>query len=343
MPQRRDGGDETVWAFAARRIGAEAADRLVSPMALGIFAGDARRLSLGSAFPRMAALEREHGSLVRGLIARRGKMSSGTLSSFRHGMQSLPMALAERGGFTVRCGAEVLGLGRDGAGWRVAVAGDAEAIPADAVVLAGEPWASAMLLRDVAPEAAAQLDAIPCPAVTVAALGFAPPAAARVPAGFGVLITRGEGYRMLGNLWETHLYPGRGPAGHVLVRAMYGGAVDPEAGAASEADVLAMARAEIARLYGVTDAPVFDQVVRVPRAIPQYEVGHRERVAAVERAVSALPGLSVTGFGLRGVAFADAATDGVRTGEAAAAHLVAAASGNGETTAHGRRAAGVTP
>jgi len=314
---RRDGADETVWAFAARRLGAEVADRIILPMALGIFAGDARHLSLAAAFPRMAALEREHGSLIRGMIARRGSMSSGALSSFRRGMQQLPRALAERGGFTVRCGADVRAIRRAPDGWSVVVNGDAEAIPADAVILAGEPWAMAPLLQPHGAPLAAELAAIACPPVAVVALGFGPRAAVKVPMGFGVLIARGEGYRMLGNLWETHLYHGRGPAGHVLVRAMFGGAVDPEAGALSEAELAALARAEIGKLYGMTDAPVFEQVVRVPRAIPQYELGHGARVARIDDAIAALPGLSITGNGLRGVAFADADSDGVRVGETA--------------------------
>jgi protoporphyrinogen/coproporphyrinogen III oxidase len=320
---RRDGADESVWAFAARRLGAEVADRMIMPMALGIFAGDARRLSLAAAFPRMAALEREHGSLIRGMIARRGRTSSGPLTSFRGGMQQLPRALAERGGFTVRCGAEVRALRRTNDGWSVAVDGDAEAIPADAVILAGEPWAMAPLVQPHDAPLAAELAAIWCPPVAVVALGFGPAAAAKVPVGFGVLIARGEGFRMLGNLWETQLYDGRGPEGHMLVRAMYGGAVDPDAGALSESELAALARAEIARLYDMTDAPVFEHVVRVPRAIPQYELGHSARVARITAAIEALPGLSITGNGLRGVAFADASSDGVRVGEAAVQQLSA--------------------
>ncbi len=318
---RRDDKDESVWTFAARRLGADVADRIILPMALGIFAGDARRLSLAAAFPRMAALEREHGSLIRGMIARRGRTSSGALTSFRHGIQQLPRALAERGGFAVRCDTEVRALRRTNDGWSVAVDGEAESIPADAVILAGEPWAMAPLVQPHDAPLAAELTAISCPPVAVVALGFGPAAAARVPVGFGVLIARGEGFRMLGNLWETHLYHGRGPAGHVLVRAMFGGAVDPEAGTMSEATLAALARTEMARLYGMTDAPVFEHVVRVPRAIPQYEIGHTARVARIAAAFERLPGLSITGNGLRGIAFADAASDGVRIGEAAAQRL----------------------
>lgn len=335
IPARRSGGDETVWAFAARRLGSQVADNLILPMALGIFAGDARRLSLPAAFPRMAALEREHGSLIRGLVARRGKTSTGPLTSFRDGLQALPLTLARRGGFTVRCGAAATALIRRGAGWAVAVTGDAEAIPADAVILAGEPYAMAALLRGHDPAAAADLDAIPCPPVAVVALGYAAAESAAVPRGFGVLIARGEGFRALGNLWESYLYPGRSPDGHLLLRAMYGGSVDPAAGALAEDKLLALARAEVARLYGITAAPRFARVVRWARAIPQYELGHLDRVARVERAVAALPGLGIAGNGLHGIAFGDAAASGVRAGERAAAVLAASGESTGTAAAAG--------
>lgn len=315
MPRWNGTEDETVWSFAARRLGAQAADRLISPMTLGIFAGDARRLSLASAFPKMARLEREHGSLIRGMIAKKGKTSAGPLTSLRGGMQSLPKKLAENGGFQVRCNASVRRVDRTGDGWSVVLESDGSAIDADAVIVATEPWATAQFMRPLDAPAADALGAIPCPPVTVVALGFDASARSRIPDGFGVLITRGEGFRMLGNLWETSLYPGRGPEGGILVRAMFGGAVDEAIGGLDEAQMLTLAKAEVSRLYGLADAPVFEQVVRLQRAIPQYTVGHAGRVATVERAVAALPGLAVTGFGLRGVAFGDSAADGVRTGE----------------------------
>lgn len=318
---RRTDSDETVWEFAARRLGAEVADRLVAPMSLGIFAGDARRLSLASAFPRMAALEHEHRSLILGLIARRGRTAAGPLTSLRAGMQSLPRALAARGGFTVLRRSEVCAIGRSRSGWQVSIAGFAEPIHADAVVLATEPWVTATLLGPLHDAAAQALAGIPCPPVAVVALGFGPEVRPQVPDGFGVLIARGEGFRMLGNLWETSLYPGRGPEGGILIRAMFGGAVDTAIGELSDDAMLALAQAEVRRLYGLRQEPRFTTVVRVPRAIPQYECGHQRRVDIVETALRGLPGLAVTGNGLRGVAFADAASDGVRTGERMAAWI----------------------
>lgn len=315
IPRRREGTEETVWDFAARRLGAEIADRLIMPMTLGIFAGDAKRLSLPAAFPRMHALERDHGSLIRGLIAKRGKTASGTLTSFPEGIETLPRTLAGRGGFSVRCGAAVAAMERDGTGWQVRVEGDATPLVADGVVLAGEPWAMAPLLQPLSAAAAEDLEGIYCPPVTVVGLGYAEPDCPTVPRGFGVLISRGEGYRMLGNLWDSYIFPHRSPDGHVLIRLMLGGAVDPDAGRLSEKEAIALARSEVARMYGITATPRFEHAVRWPRAIAQYELGHLARVSRIEAAVRALGGVVIGGSGLHGVSFADAAVNGVRCGE----------------------------
>ena len=298
---------------------------MIAPMALGVFAGDAHRLSLQSSFPKMAELEREYGSLIRALLTRKRRRSTAGgmsgLHSFREGMQALPRALAARGGIHVRCHAAVRGLVRSATGWQVVVSGAVEPLQADAVVVATEPGVSAALLREHDAGLAAALDGIYCPPVAVVALGFDPAAGARIPPGFGVLIARGAGFRMLGNLWDSHLFAGRNPGGHMLIRAMYGGGVDPDAAQLAADDLTALARSEVSRLYGLDSAPQFEHVTRWPHAIPQYELGHAVRVRQIEARVAALPGIFLTGAGLRGVAFPQAAADGVRIGEAAVAWL----------------------
>ncbi len=335
--RRRDPADESVWDFAARRIGRQAADRLIAPMVLGVFAGDARRLSLPAAFPRLAELEDRYGSLLRGMLAlrgagKRGKAASGgpagpsgRLTSFRDGLQSLPLALSRIDGLKTSCGAEVERLERtpgapESGRWRLVVR-DREPVEADAVVLAGEPWAMAELLGPHSPEAARCLREISCPPVSVVALGFGAASLARVPKGFGALIPRGEGFRILGCLWETHLFEGRSPQGHLLIRMMLGGAVDPQAGELGEDELIAVARNDLHRLFAITETPQFRRVVRWPRAIPQYELGHLHRVAQIESECSRLAGLAITGNALHGVAFAKAAAAGLACGEAAARSL----------------------
>ncbi len=326
---RRDESDETVWDFAARRIGPEAANQLIAPMVLGVFAGDAKRLSLPAAFPKMATLEREHGSLVRGMLAKRKEPSggpagpAGKLTSFRGGLHALPAALAAIDDLSVECDSAVEAVTRSANGsWELRVADRSEPIPADAVVFSGEPWAMAPLLRPHGAELADRLDGILCPPVTVMALGFGPQALDKAPVGFGVLIPRGEGFRILGCLWETHLFPGRSPHGRLLVRVMLGGAVDPEVTYLPDDELVSTVRDDLKRLMNIGEPPIFQRIVRWPRAIPQYELGHLDRVAAIEWDLGRLPGLFIAGNAMHGIAFAKAATTGVCRGEEAARWLL---------------------
>lgn len=341
--KRVDTADESVWDFAKRRLGRQAADRLIGPMVLGVFAGDAKHTSLAAAFPRMAELEAEYGSLIKALIAlqkeRKKEPSSarptggpagpsGQLTSFADGLHTLPAQLAARGqaagDFTVRCKVDVQELDHDGTNWRlqVAAAGAAEDLTADAVVLAGESFAAGALLRTLAPQAARELNAIQTPPIAVVGLGYGPAALAAAPRGFGALIQRGQGLRILGVLWDTHLFPERSPDGTLLMRCMLGGSTDPIAGALSDDELLRIARADLARLFHLTGPaaePCFQEVVRWPRAIPQYELGHLARVARIKAHLEATPpGLYLAGNYLDGVAFTKAAKSGHQAGLAAA-------------------------
>lgn len=324
IPARRDGDDESVWEFAARRLGEQAADRLIAPMVLGIFAGDAKRLSLPAAFPRMASLEREHGSLIRGMLALKKSRKShggpsgpaGQLTSFAEGMSALPRALAANDRLDVRCSTTVESVVRleDG---RFKVSSNSESLLADAVILAGEPWAMGSLIEESATELARELRGIFCPPVAVVALGYGEEALARVPRGFGALICRQEGYRILGCLWDTHLFPGRSPQKRLLVRTMLGGSTDPEVGDLDSEELIHIARSDMTRLFGWNLEPVFHKVIQWPRAIPQYELGHLGRLKRIDHELQQLPGLFLCGNALRGIAFGKAAAAGLACGEEA--------------------------
>jgi oxygen-dependent protoporphyrinogen oxidase len=335
----RQGGDESVWEFARRRLGPQAADRLVAPMVLGIFAGDAKRLSLPAAFPRLAALEHEHGSLVRGMMAqhRRAKNAAraadgaaeagsgdgaglrGRLTSFTDGLEALPRALV-RDPLHVRCEASVERVERGAAG-ELWLHLDGESMRADALILACEAWAAASIVGELAPGLARVLAQIAYPPVAVVALGFDAAAARGVPRGFGVLIPRGEGYRVLGVLWDSHIFPGRSPDGTLLVRAMLGGAVDPAVGSADASTLVELTRDELRRLLAIEAPPLYSHVHLWPRAIPQYELGHGDRVRRIEAELVRQPGLFLAGNALHGIAFARAAAAGLAAGDAAAAFI----------------------
>lgn len=339
--------DESVWEFAARRLGPQAADRLIAPMVLGVFAGDAKRTSLPAAFPRMAELEAEYGSLVKALLALKRKKGaasggpggpSGKLTSFAGGLDSLPRALAERGeeagDFKVLRGTEARALDHDGTAWRLAIdprdsaqgtaASSQEELSADAVILAGESFAAAKLIRSVAPTVADELEAIPTPPVAVVGLGYGAEALAKAPRGFGALIQRGGPARILGVLWDTHLFADRSPDGTLLMRCMIGGATDTASGSLSDDELVDITRRDLARLFqleGKAAEPLFQEVARWPRAIPQYEVGHLARIRRIRQCMADRakdrPGLFLAGNYLDGVAFNKAAKCGFDVGTSA--------------------------
>jgi oxygen-dependent protoporphyrinogen oxidase len=312
---RRQDVDETIHAFAARRIGREAADVLIDSMVSGIFAGDARQLSLRAAVPRMWELETKYGGLFRALIALRRKRRTGepmgaptgTLTSFAGGIEELPRAFEARLGAAVRTdhrvtsilrgaasGADPYILGVDGLG----------PVSADAVVLAGPARDAAAILADMDPRLSAALNAIPSAPLAVVCLGYDEHAAARARGpldGFGFLVPRGEGPRILGALWDSSIYPGRAPAGRILIRAMIGGALDGEAVALSDDELVAVVRRDLARTMALELEPAFVRIHRHPLGIPQYTVGHLHRLARIDELLAGHAGLFVAGNAYRGV------------------------------------------
>jgi protoporphyrinogen/coproporphyrinogen III oxidase len=316
-------GDESVAAFARRRLGTEAATTLVGAMVRGVYAGDYEALSMPSSFPRLAALEREHGSLVRALVARRRHFQSGTngsnggghgghggpagpggrLTSFEGGMGELGDALARALGSRFVAGRPAVAVRRAGAGWRVEFA-DGRSEFCDAVALAVEPWSAATLVGDASPALAQALAEIPSAPAVVVALGFATGDLGRPLDGFGFLVPPSEPLRMLGCLWSSATFAHRAPDGHALLRVLLGGR-DRAVLDLPDDRLVALVLAELERTMGVRGAPAMVRIVRWPRAIPQYTVGHGERLARIAAALERLPGLHLVGNGYRGIALND--------------------------------------
>lgn len=322
IPRRsRDDAEESVLDFARRRLGAEAAARLVAPAVIGVFAGDAARLSLPASFPRLAHFEDAHGGLLRGLVAaRREGTAPGASISFPDGLEELPRALAARLGPRLLRGRVAAIERRDGA-WRVAVETDTAAsvpLPAqDAVVVATPPAVAAALLAPLVPTAAEMIATAPTVSVAVACLGFPRTAVVADLRAYGFLVARGEAPSILGAQYESSIFPDRAPAGRVLVRVMLGGAFVP---AVIDLPDAALAQAAVADLRGAAGGfpdPAFTAIWRHRDALPQYEPGHLARAAAAEAALQRQPGLHVLGMALRGVGLADC----IRNAEALAARI----------------------
>jgi len=312
-------GDESVAAFARRRLGREAAATLVGAMVRGVYAGDAEALSMPSSFPRLAALEREHGSLVRALLARRRHHQNGggpagpggRLTSFVGGMSELGGALAASLGQRYAPGRPAAAVRRGGGGgggggsWRVEFA-DGTSEHADAVAIATEPWSAASLVAEASPALAAALAEIPAAPAVVVALGFAEADLGRPLDGFGFLVPPTEPLRMLGCLWSSATFAHRAPPGKALLRVLLGGS-DRAVLDVPDDRLVALVLDELSRTMGIRrgGAPELVRVVRHARAIQQYTVGHGERLARIQAALATLPGLVLAGNGYRGISLND--------------------------------------
>ncbi len=325
LPRRTGSGDESLGSFVRRRLGREALERVVQPLVGGIYTADPDRLSLQATMPRFLALEREHRSLILGLrravpIGEAARASGARWSLFvtlADGMEALVAALAARlPGGAVRLGTPATGIRAAPDGWDVAL-GTGPPLRADAVVLAGPAPRMAPLVDAADPPLAARLGEIRYASSATIALAY-PRAAVRHPLdGFGFVVPRVEGRGILACTFSSVKYPGRAPDGTVLLRVFVGGALQESLLAQDDRDLLDLARAEVAALLGIAGDPILTRLWRHPGAMPQYEVGHLDRVAAIEARLEALPGLAVAGGAYRGVGIADC----VRSGEAAAERL----------------------
>jgi len=311
IPGKTDDAPESVWSFAARRIGREAADTMVAPMISGIYGGDARQLDLASCFPRMAEMEREYGGLLKALraIRKRNPDASpmgprGTLTSFDRGMGVLTQTACEALGDRAWADTAATKIACDDGGYVVSLA-DGRAIRARAVVVAAPAFAAADLVRELDAEAAHALDGIPYAGLAVVCTGYPREAVAHALDGFGFLVPRTEGLRVLGCLWTSTLFPGRAPDGMVMLRTMYGGFTDPEAVQLDDDALIELMSEEVHPILGIESRPEFVQIFRHGRGIPQYVLGHRKRVEAIAAAEDRHPGLVFAGNAYRGVSLHD--------------------------------------
>jgi len=313
-PPRRDGADESVYDFTARRFGAVFAEKVMDPMIGGIFMGDSHDLSLRAVFPKLAEFERDHGSVMGGMLRARKKGDPGRrLFSWPGGIGTLPVALAQRLGGRVRTGIAVTRLHRLRTGIRVATAvGD---LTARAVVLIVQPHVAAQLVAPLDPLGAEAASAIPAPPAAVVFAGYRRQDVAHPLDGMGYLSTSGSG-QISGVQFCSTMFSGRAPEGYVSIAAYVGGARGRDL-AASPATALSHAvHDELARILGIRSAPVASRVRQWPLGLPQYQIGHAARRETLETASDRCGGLYLAGNYLGGVSVGHCIAAGQRAARA---------------------------
>jgi len=307
--------DETIFDFAARRIGREAAETLIVPTVSGIFGGDARELSLKSCFPVMREMEDEYGSLFRALMARKKAKKAqnesggpagpaGRLTSFKNGLNTLVEIFAQTYRDYVVTGYPVRRLKKYEDTYRIVGPGGEER-PFDAVVVAAPSFAAAEMVADLDDSLACLLDEIPYASITVVSLGFRRQDVGRDLDGFGFLIPRDEGVRILGSIWTSSIFSDRAPEGMVQMRTMIGGATDPDAAGLSDGELLDIVTHELKPIIDLRGSPAHMRIFRYDRGIPQFIVGHPARMERMDKILENHPGLYFTGNAYEGVGLND--------------------------------------
>ena len=324
-PARRGIADESIASFIRRRFGQEVVDRLGEPLLAGIHAGDPERLSIRASFPRFVELEARYGSLVRGLWAATppAKPGKSAFYSLAGGLGELVETLASKlEPAAVSKDVAVTGIERSSDGSFRMVAGG-ETIRARAVILALPPGRTAPMVRGLSAPLGQALGEIPTSTTATVCLGFRREHVENELDGHGLLVPATEGLRTTACGFFSTKFPGRAPAGHVLLRAFVGGYRDPQILDQGDAELVDLVVREMTPLLGIRGTPVLSRVFRWPGGTPQLEVGHLDRVAAIDAQLRDVPGLFLAGAGVRVTGIPDSIAQGNAAAADAAAFLAA--------------------
>jgi oxygen-dependent protoporphyrinogen oxidase len=326
---RRDGVEESIAQFVVRRFNQEFLDHAIDALVAGIYAGDPHKLSLPHAFPKLKALEDNYGSMIKGQIfGARDRKKSGEVAkdraakfSFDEGLQVLPDTLAAQLGDSLKLNTPVMKLTQIANGWRVSAAsGEAEF---GAVIYCGTAHRLAELVIEAAPQRRPTdvFSEISYPPVASVVLGFRREDVAHSCQGFGMLIPKIEGFKILGTIFSSALFPNRAPNGHINLTSYIGGARYPELASLPTDKLVDVVLADLSRLLGVKGKPVFAHCVAYPKAIPQYNVGYGKYRDLLNEIEAEAPNLFFAGHYRDGVSLGDSIVSGVNIAERFGKHF----------------------
>ncbi|MEW6542179.1 MAG: protoporphyrinogen oxidase [Nitrospirota bacterium] len=330
LPRRTSSGeDESLASFFTRRFGREAFERVIEPLMAGIYAGDAEQMSLRSTFPRFLELERKHRSLIRGLLAARGgggragrREGPGRTMfvTLQGGLGELIEALVEKlegTGVSLKAGERVTELRAPSVRSKVwtydLVLGSGATMTADAVVLATPAYVTADLVRPLSRKAAEKLETIPYASTATVSLGYGTADLGPSVRGYGFVVPRAERRDLIAATWTWLKWAHRAPSAQALIRCYVGGVGREDLLKADDETLVRRVREELRTIAGVTAEPKFAEVARWERAMPQYVLGHQNRLEAVQVALNPFKGLYLTGSAYRGIGIPDCIKDGADT------------------------------
>jgi protoporphyrinogen/coproporphyrinogen III oxidase len=323
-PPQATNGDESVAAMVERHYGREIVDRLADPLLSGVYGGEAENLSVRAVLPRFAEMERVHGSLGRAMLAARQKMPkrdnqdkdkprAPLFTTLKNGMQFLPETLVARlnpGSLQTNCTVKAVQPAEGG--WMVNT--DKDSAQFDSVIVALPARAASQLLANASANLSSELSAIGYSSSITVVLGYDRNVRESLPPGFGFLVPRSEGKRLLAATFMHNKFPLRAPEDRALLRCFFAGASADKVWDLSDDAIVAVVRNELLQILGLRAVPLFARVYKWKSAMAQYGVGHLERLERIERLRRELPGLALAGNGYRGIGVPDC----VRSGQEAA-------------------------
>ncbi len=318
--------EESIAQFVERRLGREFLDYAINPFVSGVYAGDVNQLSVRAATAKIYALEKEHGSLIRGALFGQKKnvsgMPKGRLISFAGGMGELPHAVSQalpQG--SVMLDTRVVKVIRVKERWQVfweGKGGNAGIENGDMVVLSTPASETARILEEISSDAARLLSGIHYPPILSITMGYKRSQVGHPMDGFGFLVPRKEPFRTLGSLFSSTLFAGRAPEDHVLLTNFIGGATDLAVDAADDRALAAEVSDEVGRLLSIDGKPEFVQATRYREAIPQYTMGHLQRLQDIDQALAGEPDLYLRCNWSGGISVGDC----VKNGEMLARNII---------------------
>ena len=319
-PPRTGEADESVASLVERHYGAEMVDRLADPLLSGVYGGEAANLSVRAVLARFAEMERMHGSLGRAMLAARAKMQRNSdkpapplFTSLKNGMQQLPETLVPRlNQASLLTNTAVQSIQPRTGGWSVSAGMKSDHF--NAVILAVPALAAARILSTCSPALSAELAAIGYSSSITIGLGYDRDVRQSLPPGFGFLVPRSEGKRLLATTFVHNKFPHRAPQDRALLRCFFAGSNAEDIWHLSDDAIIAVVRNELQQILRLRAAPLFARVYKWKSAMAQYGVGHLERLDRIERLRHQLPGLALAGNGYRGIGIPDC----VRSGQDAA-------------------------
>jgi protoporphyrinogen/coproporphyrinogen III oxidase len=323
-PPRAADHDESVAAFVERHYGSEMVDRLADPLLSGVYGGEAASLSVRAVLPLFAEMERTHGSLGRAVLAARRKMSAGPqkptpplFTSLKKGMQHLAETVVTRlTPSSLLTNTPVQAIQAEAGGWVVSAGLKSDHF--DRVIVALPAPTAAQVLCIAGPELSAELAAIQYSSSITVGLGYDRDVRQSLPPGFGFLVPRSEGKKLLAATFVHNKFPHRAAEDRALLRCFFAGKNAENVWPLADDQIIGVVRNELQQILGLRSEPVFARVYKWKSAMAQYGVGHLDRLDRIERLRQQLPGLALAGNAYRGIGVPDC----IRSGRDAAERLL---------------------